>query len=703
MARPDNLWSMGDIARYLGVDPSTASNYRKRFADDFPKAQVVEGSSRSYFKRDDVVAWIGRHSQLGPASAPRPTDGRIVFEAADLLRGYINSDDVADAVGTVLVALEYKKRRGGRAEVTSIPEARESILSTSGLVGGDRTGQFLVHRVPDEVLLKTYGVLGGVRDRSAAYDEVLFGALRGSIAQFRTSSKFAAFLSALVPGPSRSVFDPAAGVGELLRVVANDHGAAEGRGMDIHEKAVEAANRRFYLAGVDLRVELGDSFRAGADLFSSAAADFRADLVVADAPFGLSAFRMPAEARWVFGTPGASSTDLAWIDLAVQHLTSEGRAIVVTRDSMLFQNDSATDGIRRELVRTGALEAVVSLPSGAREGTTVRTAVWIVRRPDRARRREAVLLVNAPNEVSEALLLTGATVTTVRSWLADENTPLDATLAAAVPAIDLLAPGATLVPNRWTETPVDAASPSEWADRITNVYRSTVGAVRTMPALPSAHFEPDDRTYPRVRVGDLLSISAKRIRGRYIERTAADEAPGLRMLNVVSARAGGSAADEDIEWVADSPANRAQEVLPGDIVVYPDGDRVSAVVWREPGWVLGRFMQVVRLVDETWNREYVAASLASSANQRFLVEGTARTHFHLEEFELVARPLADQERLAFIASSLAHLETELKQTQSRAREAHRLLLDAFSAGVVDVRLISKTDRTKESRGDADAL
>lgn len=688
MSTSENLWTTGEIARHLGVDSSTVSNYRRRFAGDFPAPRTVAGSSRPHFDRAEVIAWLERNPQVGSGETRKTRPDAAVMIAVDLLRQHGRTEEVEDIIGAMLVALEAEDQRGAvAAGLGNANEIRNAVVAAGDALN-DSYGQRSLDHLPDRVVTEVWAFLTSVRDRLAAYDQVLRS--RSELGVTRTGDALARFLLALTPETGGFLFDPAAGIGEVLRAALIEGVADDGAGADINGRVVSTANRRLFLSHLSQRIYGHDSLRMPdeASLFPSDGEVPSADLVVIDSPLGAVGPRHLRELdrRWIFEPPTASSSDLAWLDVALSLLKPSGRALVVTTAAALFRRDASTDRIRHEIVRRGALEAVIALPRGAREDASVRIAVWVLRAPDRVDRRSTVLLVNAPNVLAEALAPDGAAANAVREWLRDEAANADPGTAVAVPVTDLLAPDATLLPNRWTETPVETVSPRTWTDRLETTYQEAARAIKRLPALPTAHFEPDESAYRRIKIGELLSSgTAELVRGRYIERT--DQATGrLRMLNVRIARQGAALESDELEFVADTPATRPQLVRPGDVLIYPDGDRVAATVWNEEGWVLGRFMQSLRLTDQFWNREYVAASLASSANARFLIELTSRTNFHLEEFELLARPLKDQERLAALADALTTLDRLSADANQRVREARRLLLDGFSSGVVDVRV-----------------
>lgn len=128
----------------------------------------------------------------------------------------------------------------------------------------------------------------------------------------------------------------------------------------------------------------------------------RFDAVIANPPFALKKWGHEAWAgdpfgRSDLGVPPAGSGDFAFIEHMVASMTPKtGRMAVVMPHSVLFKTgDEGT--IRRNLLNTGWLEAVVALPRNLFYSTTIAACVLVLRR-DADARENGVLFIDASKQ-----------------------------------------------------------------------------------------------------------------------------------------------------------------------------------------------------------------------------------------------------------------------------------------------------------------
>ncbi|MGK2931304.1 MAG: hypothetical protein ACSLFD_00770 [Solirubrobacterales bacterium] len=155
------------------------------------------------------------------------------------------------------------------------------------------------------------------------------------------------------------------------------------------------------------------------------------------------------------------------------------------------------------------------------------------------------------------------------------------------------------------------------------------------------------------------------------------------ILTVREARSPRPDRDSASDRTEASPSAVSQLVMPGDILVYPDGDDVVARVWTEPGWVLGRFMQAVRIMDDSWNAHYIAAAINSPANSRHLLGGISRTHFNLLDFTVAVQGASAQRTAQSIDESFESLAARLIESAAAVQKAKQEILNALASGLVE--------------------
>jgi hypothetical protein len=279
---------------------------------------------------------------------------------------------------------------------------------------------------------------------------------------------------------------------------------------------------------------------------------------------------------------------------------------------------------------------------------------------------------------------TGPAVHAFASWMEDPATPLDAKAAIAVSVTDLLAPDATLLPSKWMLVEEDGFDATTWKRRVEQSTKAAVDALDGELPLPKMHVATRVDAPSRVTIGDLANQGAVALlKGRHMERQQGN-GESLPILGVEDARLGGSHKEGTRQCVAVDAASTAQLIYPGDVLVYPDQDSVVARVWAEPGWVIGRFMQVVRVVDNSWSAQYLAAAINNPTNARHVLGGIARTHFTLTDFEVVTPTAEVQGAAEHIDRDFELLATRLDQAAQAVRLAKVELLAGISSGMITV-------------------
>lgn len=186
-------------------------------------------------------------------------------------------------------------------------------------------------------------------------------------------------LSRLDPGRAFvDVWDPAAGSGFagflLVGALQSAGFQVRYRGQDIHREAVVASSRRFE-AVPDAELAVGDTLAY--DAFD----DFQADLVIVDAPWGLSwaGSALAVQSRresgaFRFGVPQQSDSTWLFISLALEKLRPPalggGRVAALVAPGALSVG-GGTGAVRQGIVEAGLLESVTRLPEGLAPNTSI--------------------------------------------------------------------------------------------------------------------------------------------------------------------------------------------------------------------------------------------------------------------------------------------------------------------------------------------
>ncbi len=187
------------------------------------------------------------------------------------------------------------------------------------------------------------------------------------------------FASMINSGNLKSVLDPAFGLGTLIYSAFNGSDGPETEidydetgkeievrrliarkivGSDIHEGVVQVARQLGELLGFETEIKVGNALRT--------AQDFRMkhDLVVCEPPAGLRLDEDLLRQDWPYGRPAKSSADWAWGQIVQNHVAESGYGLLFVTSGALFRSNPNDVLVRAKMVGSGAIRAVINLPSG---------------------------------------------------------------------------------------------------------------------------------------------------------------------------------------------------------------------------------------------------------------------------------------------------------------------------------------------------
>lgn len=188
----------------------------------------------------------------------------------------------------------------------------------------------------------------------------------------------------LAPKAGETVYDPACGTGgmliEAIRFMNDDkltYGRIYGQEKNLATSAIARMN--LFLHGAkDFKVTQGDTLRSPNYLERGSLQTF--DCVVANPPFSLKnwgseQFSSDIYGRNIWGCPTDSNGDFAWLQHMVKSMNPKtGRCAVVLPQGVLFRPGKEAD-IRRQLVESDKLEAIITMASGVFYSTGVSACI----------------------------------------------------------------------------------------------------------------------------------------------------------------------------------------------------------------------------------------------------------------------------------------------------------------------------------------
>ncbi|MFM9551248.1 N-6 DNA methylase [Streptomyces caniscabiei] len=378
-----------EISRIAGVTRATVSNWRRRH-DDFPAPSAGTESSPLY-DLPAVQAWLRARGHTSTAS---PTE-----ELRTALRLLGPGSGVAARLFP-LVAAASRRAPEELAELTAVPD--DHLLARAEKAAGG-----LPATVPEAEPVR-YGpddagavraLLDCVREAGAqaaidvlAERELDEGAVSGV---YQTPEGLALLMARLLPAEVSRVLDPACGSGTLLAAAARQD-ARELFGQDSLPVQGQRTAVRLLIAApeAETTIRVGDSLRA--DAFP----DVTVDAVLCNPPFADRDWghdELAYDPRWAYGVPPRFESELAWVQHALAHLEPGGHAVMLLPPALAFRSSGRR--VRAELIRGGALRAVVSLPARAAYPLHIGLQIWVFQRPEPGGTdRTTVLFVDGEGE-----------------------------------------------------------------------------------------------------------------------------------------------------------------------------------------------------------------------------------------------------------------------------------------------------------------
>ncbi|MFF4018054.1 N-6 DNA methylase [Streptomyces sp. NPDC001843] len=682
------------IARLAGVGRAAVSNWRRRHAD-FPKPVGGTETSPS-FALAEVEAWLRKQGKL----AEVPLRERVWQQLAGHPGGPVTALVHA---GCVLLLIHDRPTvwldvsAGSDARMAAmLPDALEQVLvprfgptpdrrvhqrrdaAGAGAVNSAPSAP-AVHLPAGPELLPSAPLLRGAAELAAelgarqTFEFLLGRHLDANPRQYTLTPAELARLMAELAGPARTVLDPACGTGALLRAVETGPDQ-ELYGQDsAPELAALTALRIALHARVAVCAAVGDSLRA------EAYPELRADAVLCHPPFNERNWghdELAYDPRWEYGFPARTESELAWVQHALARLRDGGTAVLLMPPAAASRRSGRR--IRADLLRRGALRAVVALPVGAAPPYNIPLHLWVLRRPDRTPAHPEVLLAD-----------TGRFATGGRGgpdWQAVRDAVLDAWcafaregrceerpgLARSVPVIELLDDDVDLAPARHLPPP---AAP-DGARQLTAVRERLGETLRlTADLTPPPADSAQPARWPLTTVGELARG------GALVMRTGGSGGHArVAVLTDHDVLAGtapsGTLPESDDEAVLTEPGDVVVPVLGGGSVARVIDDATA-------GAALGRNLVLLRPDSTALDPWFVAGFLRGTANNRQASSyASTATRLDVRRLQLPRLPLDEQRRYGERFRALDEFERALRHAGRLGEQLVRGMYDGLTDGTV---------------------
>ncbi|MFI6935505.1 N-6 DNA methylase [Streptomyces sp. NPDC050287] len=722
-----------EISRIAGVTRATVSNWRRRH-DDFPAPSAGTETSPLY-DLPAVQAWLrGR----GHTSTASPTE-----ELRTALRLLGPGSGVAARLFP-LVAAASRRTPKELADLAAVPD--DQLIAQAEKTAGE-----LPVAVPEAEPVR-YGpddvgavraLLGCVREAGAqaavdvlAERELDEGAVSGV---YQTPEGLARLMARLLPAGASRVLDPACGSGTLLAAAARQ-GARELYGQDSLPVQGRRTAVRLLLAApeAETAIRVGDSLRA--DAFP----DVTVDAVLCNPPFADRDWghdELAYDPRWAYGLPPRFESELAWVQHALAHLEPGGYAVMLLPPALAFR--SSARRIRAELIRSGALRAVVSLPARAAYPLHIGLQIWVFRRPEPGGPdRTTVLFVDGESEqrdgaagtpsatdtatagagtrggsrprrsglsssaassapasspsassfdwagLTDRVLAQWSTFTTASDAYADEPG-----VARAVPLVDLLDDVVDVTPARHVRVTAADIDPAALARRVHDLHGRLAEQVAALTAASaSGGWRPSGasaREWRTATVSDLarggaltvLRAATPGTRGSKGGATPTMDRPVITAQDI-------SAANPPSGGPVDVPADATQPVAAGDVLVRAvagggDGAAMTRVAdERDAGALLGPHIHLLRPDPARLDPWFLAGFLGAEDNIASASTGSTLVHVTPGRLRVPLLPLEEQRRYGEAFRRVYELRAAVRRTADLAADTAATLTTGLTAGVL---------------------
>jgi SAM-dependent methyltransferase len=505
----------------------------------------------------------------------------------------------------------------------------------------------------DPALIHAFADLGAEHGPASAFEEICARYLdTHSRRLLATPRPVAELMTRLAETDGGTVLDPACGIGTLLLA----SGASRALGQDINETAARVTTVRLLLHGTPAVVRSGDTLRA--DAFPGELVD----AVVCNPPFndrGWGYEELASDPRWEHGLPPRGESELAWVQHCWSHLRPGGLAVVMMPGPAADRR--AGRRVRGNLLRAGALRAIVTLSVGAAPASSGAPDLWVLCRPEPGDRPPSgVLMVNAGEDLEAAQAAW-------RMYRAGERLP---DVARAVRIIDLLDEEIALIPAR------HVSGPSRPEPLAFSAVRERAASALAALDLPDLAPLAQPREPARTNVGELARAGAVTVLQAPLRmRAEGGGMPVLTVKDLLLDRAPSGRTDDEPGLVV---------IEPGDVIapLIPREDMVARVMTRT-GAVLGPQLLLLRPDPERLDPFFLAGCLRAVGETGVRPGSSGRVD--PRRAQLPRLPIEEQRAYGETFRRLLAFEDAVREARTASETLVRLGFDGLLEGTLEPR------------------
>lgn len=204
------------------------------------------------------------------------------------------------------------------------------------------------------------------------------------------------------------IYDPACGSGGMFiqseKFVEEHQGKVENLsiyGQELNSTTWKLCRMNLAIRGLDGNIGPYHADTFHDDLHKT----LKADYILANPPFNISDWggdKLTEDVRWKYGVPPEGNANFAWLQHMVYHLSPNGCAGIVLANGALSSNTSNEGEIRKNLIESDLVDAIVALPDKLFYSTGIPVSLWILNRnkkdnPKFGSRENEILFIDARN------------------------------------------------------------------------------------------------------------------------------------------------------------------------------------------------------------------------------------------------------------------------------------------------------------------
>jgi SAM-dependent methyltransferase len=697
-----------EISRIAGVTRATVSNWRRRH-DDFPAPSGGTDSSPLY-DLESVRSWLAARGHVSAVSASEELRTTLRLHARS---GTGTSDFLLLVPAAARRSPEELSAAARLADPDLVARARHDVATAADAVPAGDAVRF---GADDAAVLRA--LYACVRDEGgqAALAVLAERELEDSAASgaYRTPAPLAGLLADLIPGSPARVLDPACGSGTLLAAVAR-RGARELYGQD----ALPVQARRSAVSLMLTAPEATVAVRAADSLRADAFPDLVVDAVLCNPPYGTRDWghdELAYDPRWAYGVPARAESELAWVQHALAHLAPGGYAALLLPPATAGRASGRR--VRAELVRSGALRAVIALPAGASVPLHVGLQIWVLQRPEPGGpERKSVLFVDTAEPTtgagagnggtagpsrtrggagrSAALDWAGLTARVLAAWRTFTQGPDtfegEPGIAHAVGVVDLLDDVVDLTPARLVRASRAEVDPVELSAEVDTTRRKLVKAAKSLArtagreewrSAGATAREWRTATAADLSRGGALTLLRTVPEGARSRTEGRDDSgAGTRAVLTGSDIAHGSGPTGD---PAELRGVAAPLIAVGDVLVRAiaggDGPMARVAGEEDAGALLGPHVHLFRPDPARLDAWFLAGFMGAEENIAGASTGSTVLTVSPGRLRVPLLPLEEQRRYGEAFRSVHELRAEGRRATRLAEETARLLAGGLTGG-----------------------